>query len=64
NSRLKWSGGISNEFIDALPCIDHDYADPKVKDEVDRMVKEVNAHETLMKPLFCKDCSNCPLLPG
>ncbi|GLJ23864.1 hypothetical protein SUGI_0453460 [Cryptomeria japonica] len=30
----KWIGSISDEFIDALPYIDHDYADPKVKAEL------------------------------
>lgn len=28
------------EIIDALPYIDDDYGDPKVKEEVDRLVEE------------------------
>ncbi|GLJ49978.1 hypothetical protein SUGI_1062980 [Cryptomeria japonica] len=47
--RSKWRGGISDELIDALPYIDHDYADPKVKAEVDRMVEE-EMHRSTKKP--------------
>ncbi|CAM8989146.1 hypothetical protein QQ045_007025 [Rhodiola kirilowii] len=35
-----WSGASSAEIIDALPYIDDDYSDPKIKQEVDRLVEE------------------------
>jgi len=39
--QAKWrGGGTLDESVDALPYIDHDYADPKVKAEVDKMIAE------------------------
>jgi hypothetical protein len=36
-----WSSGLlDNPDIDALPYIDHDYADPTVKAEVDKLIEE------------------------
>ena len=36
-----WSSGVlENPDIDALPYIDHDYANPKVKAEVDKLIEE------------------------
>lgn len=40
--QAKWRGGATPDegVVDALPYIDHDYADPKVKAEVDKMIAE------------------------
>lgn len=39
--QAKWRNGTLDEsVVDALPYIDHDYADPKVKAEVDKMIAE------------------------
>ncbi|CAL9048297.1 unnamed protein product, partial [Musa banksii] len=39
-SRQGWSAGPDAELVDALPYIDDDYGDPRVKGEVDRLVEE------------------------
>jgi hypothetical protein len=39
--QAKWRGGaLDDGQVDALPYIDHDYADPKVKAEVDKLIAE------------------------
>ncbi|XP_024384036.1 pre-mRNA-splicing factor SPF27 homolog [Physcomitrium patens] len=38
--QAKWRNGALDDTVDALPYIDHDYADPKVKAEVDKMIAE------------------------
>eukprot|EP01018_Ginkgo_biloba_P025259 Gb_17653 [translate_table: standard] len=48
-SRAMWSGGVMDETVDALPYIDHDYSDPKVKAEVDRLVEE-EMRRSIKKP--------------
>ncbi|RRT51319.1 hypothetical protein B296_00021267 [Ensete ventricosum] len=39
-SRQGWSAGPDAELVDALPYIDDDYGDHRVKAEVDRLVEE------------------------
>ncbi|KAJ6841961.1 putative pre-mRNA-splicing factor SPF27-like protein [Iris pallida] len=39
-AREGWSTGRRDEAVDALPYIDEDYGDPRVKSEVDRLVEE------------------------
>eukprot|EP00262_Sarcandra_glabra_P011043 TRINITY_DN26742_c0_g1_i1.p1 TRINITY_DN26742_c0_g1~~TRINITY_DN26742_c0_g1_i1.p1 ORF type:complete len:253 (-),score=48.29 TRINITY_DN26742_c0_g1_i1:234-992(-) len=59
-SRSKWSGGVKEEIIDALPYIDDDYGDPKVKEEVDRFVEE-EMRRSVKKPAdFLKDLPPAP----
>ncbi|KAG1370957.1 putative Pre-mRNA-splicing factor SPF27 [Cocos nucifera] len=39
-SRQGWTAGPKADVVDALPYIDDDYGDPRVKAEVDRLVEE------------------------
>ncbi|XP_008775382.1 pre-mRNA-splicing factor SPF27 homolog [Phoenix dactylifera] len=39
-SRQGWSAGPKADVVDALPYIDDDYGDPRVKTDVDRLVEE------------------------
>lgn len=39
-SRHGWTSGPKADVVDALPYIDDDYGDPRVKAEVDRLVEE------------------------
>ncbi|RYR64684.1 hypothetical protein Ahy_A03g010749 [Arachis hypogaea] len=50
------------EIIDALPYIDSDYADPKVKLEVDRLVEEEMRRSTKMPADFLKELPPLPTL--
>ncbi|RYR17707.1 hypothetical protein Ahy_B03g062402 [Arachis hypogaea] len=50
------------EIIDALPYIDSDYADPKVKFEVDRLVEEEMRRSTKMPADFLKELPPLPTL--
>lgn len=54
-SRPTWSGASSAEIIDALPYIDDDYGDPKVKAEVDRLVEEEMRKSSKKPSDFLKD---------
>lgn len=38
--QAKWRNGAMEDIVDALPYIDHDYGDPKVKAEVDKLIAE------------------------
>nr|GMD74232.1 pre-mRNA-splicing factor SPF27 homolog [Ipomoea batatas] len=53
-----WSSG--SELIDALPYIDDDYGDPKVKAEVDRLVEEEMRRSTKKPSDFLKDLPPLP----
>lgn len=54
-SREGWSVINQKEFIDALPYIDDDYGDPRVKAEVDTLV-EAEMRKSVKKPAdFLKD---------
>lgn len=50
-----WRGASSAEIIDALPYIDEDYGDPKVKEEVDRLVEEEMRRSSKKPSDFLKD---------
>ncbi|XP_072958725.1 pre-mRNA-splicing factor SPF27 homolog [Typha angustifolia] len=39
-TREGWSAGPKADVVDALPYVDDDYGDPRVKAEVDRLVEE------------------------
>lgn len=56
----KWRAGDTGEFIDALPYIDHDYANTKVKAEVDRMVEEEMRRSTKKPADFLADLPPAP----
>lgn len=53
-----WSSG--SELIDALPYIDDDYGDSKVKAEVDRLVEEEMRRSTKKPSDFLKDLPPLP----
>ncbi|RAL38771.1 hypothetical protein DM860_013452 [Cuscuta australis] len=57
-ARPAWSSG--SELIDALPYIDDDYGDPKVKAEVDRLVDEEMRRSTRKPSDFLKDLPPLP----
>lgn len=40
DKQAKWRNGAMEDIVDALPYIDHDYVDPKVKAEVDKLIAE------------------------
>ncbi|XP_011072927.1 pre-mRNA-splicing factor SPF27 homolog [Sesamum indicum] len=48
------------EMIDALPYIDDDYGDPKVKEEVDRLVEEEMRRSSKKPSDFLKDLPPLP----
>ncbi|XP_020596259.1 pre-mRNA-splicing factor SPF27 homolog [Phalaenopsis equestris] len=59
-SREGWSVISQKEFIDALPYIDDDYGDPRVKAEVDMLV-EAEMRKSVKKPAdFLKDLPPLP----
>ncbi|XWS20668.1 hypothetical protein CRYUN_Cryun31cG0122700 [Craigia yunnanensis] len=50
-----WASASNAETLDALPYIDDDYGNPKVKEEVDRLVEE-EMRRSIKKPTdFLKD---------
>ncbi|KAA8541316.1 hypothetical protein F0562_025279 [Nyssa sinensis] len=57
-SRPTWSTGA--EVIDALPYIDDDYGDPKVKEEVDRLVEEEMRRSSKRPSDFLRDLPPLP----
>ncbi|XP_077241488.1 modifier of snc1,4 [Tasmannia lanceolata] len=60
SSRPNWSGGVKDQIIDALPYIDDDYGDPRVKEEVDRFVEE-EMRRSVKKPSdFLKELPPAP----
>ncbi|KAB1212328.1 hypothetical protein CJ030_MR5G025096 [Morella rubra] len=56
----KWRGVLSAEVIDALPYIDDDYANPRVKEEVDRLVEEEMRRSSKKPADFLKDLPPMP----
>ena len=48
------------EIIDALPYIDDDYADPRVKAEVDRLVEDEMRRSSKKPSDFLKDLPPVP----
>lgn len=59
-SREGWSVINQKEFIDALPYIDDDYGDPRVKAEVDTLV-ETEMRKSVKKPAdYLKDLPPLP----
>ncbi|KAK9668825.1 hypothetical protein RND81_13G089300 [Saponaria officinalis] len=55
-----WASASNAEIIDALPYIDDDYANPSVKQEVDRLVEE-EMRRSLRKPSdYLKDLPPVP----
>ncbi|KAL6956407.1 Pre-mRNA-splicing factor SPF27 [Sarracenia purpurea var. burkii] len=57
-SRPSWS--IGAEIIDSLPYIDDDYGDPKVKEEVDRLVEDEMRRSSKKPTDFLKDLPPLP----
>ncbi|CAK9137697.1 unnamed protein product [Ilex paraguariensis] len=58
SSKPSWSTGA--ELIDALPYIDDDYGNPKVKEEVDRLVEEEMRRSSKKPSDFLKDLPPLP----
>ncbi|XP_047316324.1 pre-mRNA-splicing factor SPF27 homolog [Impatiens glandulifera] len=56
--RSSWSAAA--EMMDALPYIDDDYGDPRVKDEVDRLVEEEMRRSSKKPSDFLKDLPPLP----
>ncbi|GMI73104.1 Modifier of snc1,4 [Hibiscus trionum] len=55
-----WASASTAETLDALPYIDDDYGNPKVKEEVDRLVEE-EMRRSIKKPAdFLKDLPPLP----
>jgi len=55
-----WPGLSSAEVIDALPYIDDDYGDARVKEEVDRLVEEEMRRSSKKPADFLKDLPPLP----
>ncbi|XP_052180060.1 pre-mRNA-splicing factor SPF27 homolog [Diospyros lotus] len=60
SSLSSWSTGA--EIIDSLPYIDDDYADPKMKAEVDRLVEDEMRRSSKKPADFLKDLPPLPKL--
>ncbi|MED6138399.1 Pre-mRNA-splicing factor SPF27, variant 3 [Stylosanthes scabra] len=61
-SYVRQASSSHPEIIDALPYIDSDYADPKVKLEVDRLVEEEMRRSTKKPADFLKEFPPLPTL--
>ncbi|KAL8159019.1 hypothetical protein V2J09_000556 [Rumex salicifolius] len=57
-----WAAASNAEVVDALPYIDGDYADPAVKEEVDRLVEEEMRRSSKKPSDFLKDLPPIPKL--
>ncbi|KAJ7970302.1 Pre-mRNA-splicing factor SPF27 [Quillaja saponaria] len=55
-----WTGSSDAEIIDALPYIDNDYSDPRVKVEVDRLVEEEMRRSSKKPADFLKELPPIP----
>lgn len=71
SSLANWtSGEFVSPDVDALPYIDHDYADPKVKAEVDKLIEDEMRRSSKrpadflseLPPVPKFDFENCPML--
>ncbi|KAL2609761.1 hypothetical protein R1flu_028334 [Riccia fluitans] len=66
----RWSSGVTDDLVDALPYIDHDYANPQMKAEVDKLIEEEMRNSTKrpadflaeLPPAPKLDFENCPML--
>ncbi|XP_011629302.1 pre-mRNA-splicing factor SPF27 homolog [Amborella trichopoda] len=54
NPNPSWNGGLNTDLVDALPYIDDDYGNLKVKEEVDRLVEEEMRNSTKKPSDFLK----------
>ncbi|KAL3699029.1 hypothetical protein R1sor_017051 [Riccia sorocarpa] len=69
-SGKRWSDGVGVDLVDALPYIDHDYANPQLKVEVDKLIEEEMRNSTKrpadflaeLPPAPVVDLENCPML--
>ncbi|XWS11582.1 hypothetical protein CRYUN_Cryun37aG0011000 [Craigia yunnanensis] len=55
-----WASASNADNLDALPYIDDDYGNPKVKEEVDRLVEEEMRRSTKKPADFLKDLPPLP----
>ena len=55
-----WASASNADTLDALPYIDDDYGNPKVKKEVDRLVEEEMSRSTKKPADFLKDLPSLP----
>lgn len=55
-----WASASNAETIDALPYIDDDYANPAVKQQVDRLVEEEMRRSSKKPSDFLKDLPPLP----
>ncbi|KAK6126638.1 hypothetical protein DH2020_039614 [Rehmannia glutinosa] len=55
-----FAAALHSEIIDALPYIDDDYGNPKVKEEVDRLVEEEMRRSSKKPSDFLKDLPPLP----
>ncbi|GKV05118.1 hypothetical protein SLEP1_g17159 [Rubroshorea leprosula] len=55
-----WASASNAEIVDALPYIDEDYGDSKVKAEVDRLIEEEMRRSTKKPADFLKDLPPLP----
>ncbi|KAG0559405.1 hypothetical protein KC19_10G102000 [Ceratodon purpureus] len=61
-ARAMWRSGAFEESVDALPYIDNDYADPKVKAEVDKMIAEEMRVSSKKPSDFLGDLPSVPFM--
>ncbi|KAJ8430604.1 hypothetical protein Cgig2_021566 [Carnegiea gigantea] len=57
-----WASASAAEIVDALPYIDDDYANPAVKQEVDRLIEEEMRRSSKKPSDFLKDLPPMPKL--
>lgn len=62
-SEQKSYRSIGAEIIDSLPYIDDDYGDPRVKEEVDRLVEDEMRRSSKKPSDFLKDIPPLPKNP-
>jgi hypothetical protein len=56
----RWRNPVPDDLVDALPYIDHDYADPKLKAEVDKLIEEEMRRSTKRPPDYLADFPPAP----
>lgn len=59
-SRQSWTAHPRADIVDALPYIDDDYGDPRVKEEVDRLVDEEMRRSAKKPADFLRDLPPMP----
>ncbi|GLT63521.1 hypothetical protein SLA2020_360800 [Shorea laevis] len=55
-----WASTSNAEIVDALPYIDDDYGNPKVKEEIDRLIEEEMRRSAKKPADFLKDLPSLP----